>query len=112
VPNRFLGEPDPTTARAKAAVDGKLFTCGELVRHAAERHVRDIRDGERRGIYWRSDAAAHFLNFLPSAFQVTDGPAAGEPFHPLEYHTFVGGSAEGAAWQCSGRCSIRAPMRS
>jgi phage terminase large subunit-like protein len=95
VANRFLADPDPTTAWAKAAVDGKLFTAGELVRHAAERHLRDIRDGERRGIYWRPEAAAHFLEFLPSVFQVTDGPAAGEPFHPLEYHTFVGGNLFG-----------------
>jgi phage terminase large subunit-like protein len=95
VANRFLAEEDPTTAWAKAAVDGKLFTCGDLVRHAAERHLRDIRDGERRGIYWRPDAAAHFLNFLPSVFQVTDGPAAGQPFYPLEYHTFCGGNLFG-----------------
>lgn len=93
--NRFLADPDPTTAWAKAAVDGKLFTVGELVRHSAERHLRDLKDGERRGIYWRPEAAAHFLNFLPSVFQVTDGPAAGEPFFPLEWHTFVGGSLFG-----------------
>ncbi|MCW2395880.1 MULTISPECIES: terminase large subunit [unclassified Sphingobium] len=72
-----------------------MFTAGELVRHAAERHLRDMRDGEKRGIYWRPEEAAHFLNFLPSVFQVTDGPAAGEPFHPLEWHTFVGGSLFG-----------------
>jgi phage terminase large subunit-like protein len=99
VANRFLADPDPTTAWAKAAVDGKLFTAGELVRHAAERHLRDIRDGEKRGIYWRPEEAAHFLEFLPSVFQVTDGPAAGEPFYPLEWHTFVGGSLFG--WRTS-----------
>lgn len=93
--NRFLADPDPTTAWAKAAVEGKLFTCGELVRYAAERHLRDIRDGEKRGIYWRPEEAAHFLNFLPSVFRVTDGPAAGEPFYPLEWHTFVGGNLFG-----------------
>ena len=93
--NRFLSDPDPTTAWAKAAVEGKLFTAGELVRHAAERHLRDMRDGERRGLYWRPEEAAHFLNFLPSVFQVTDGPAAGAPFFPLEWHTFVGGSLFG-----------------
>ena len=72
-----------------------MFTAGELVRHAAERHLRDIRDGASRGIYWRPEEAAHFLNFLPSVFQVTDGPAAGDPFNPLEWHTFVGGSLFG-----------------
>ena len=93
--NRFLADPDPTTAWARAAVEGKLFTAGDLVRHACERHLRDIRDGERRGIYWRPEEAAHFLEFLPSVFQVTDGPAAGQPFYPLEWHTFAGGSLFG-----------------
>jgi phage terminase large subunit-like protein len=95
VANRFLSEADPTTAWAKAAIEGKLFTAGELVKHAAERHLRDIRDGERRGIYWRPEEAAHALEFLPSVFQVTDGPSAGQPFYPLEWHTFVMGSLFG-----------------
>jgi phage terminase large subunit-like protein len=99
VANRFVADPDPTTAWAKAAVEGKLFTAGELVRHAAERHLRDMRDGERRGIYWRPDAAGHALDFLPSVFQVTDGPSAGQPFYPLEWHTFVMGSLFG--WRTS-----------
>jgi phage terminase large subunit-like protein len=121
VANRFLSDPDPTTAWAKAAVEGKLFTSGELVRHAAERHLRDIRDGERRGIYWRPEEAAHFLNFLPSVFQVTDGPAAGQPFYPLEWHTFVGGSLFGwrnaqnrwrfrSGWLETGKGQAKSPL--
>lgn len=121
MPNRFLADPDPTTAWAKAAVDGKLFTAGELVRHAAERHLRDLRDGERRGIFWRPEAAAHFLNFLPAVFQVTDGMAAGEPFYPLEWHTFVGGSLFGwrnandrwrfrSGWLETGKGQAKSPL--
>lgn len=119
--NRFLADPDPTTAWAQAAVDGKLFTAGEFVRHSAERHLRDLKDGERRGIYWRPEAAAHFLNFLPSVFQVTDGPAAGEPFFPLEWHTFVGGSLFGwrtatnrwrfrSGWLETGKGQAKSPL--
>lgn len=119
--NRFLGAEDPTTAWAKAAVDGKMFVVGELVRHAAERHLRDIRDGERRGIYWRPDAAAHALEFLPSVFQVTDGLAAGQPFHPLEWHTFVMGSLFGwrtatdrwrfrSGWLETGKGQAKSPL--
>jgi len=121
VANRFLGAEDPTTAWAKAAVDGKMFVVGELVRHAAERHLRDIRDGERRGIYWRPDAAAHALEFLPSVFQVTDGLAAGQPFHPLEWHTFVMGSLFGwrtatdrwrfrSGWLETGKGQAKSPL--
>ncbi len=119
--NRFLADPDPTTAWAKAAVDGKLFTAGELVRHAAERHLRDIRDGERRGIFWRPDAAGHALDFLPSVFQVTDGPSAGQPFYPLEWHTFVMGSLFGwrtatdrwrfrSGWLETGKGQAKSPL--
>ena len=119
--NRFLADPDPTTAWARAAIDGKLFTAGELVKHAAERHLRDIRDGERRGIFWRPEAAAHALEFLPSVFQVTDGPAAGQPFYPLEWHTFVMGSLFGwrtatdrwrfrSGWLETGKGQAKSPL--
>jgi phage terminase large subunit-like protein len=121
VANRFLADPDPTTAWAKAAVDGKLFTAGELVRYAAERHLRDMRDGERRGIYWRPEAAGHALDFLPSVFQVTDGPSAGQPFYPLEWHTFVMGSLFGwrtatdrwrfrSGWLETGKGQAKSPL--
>jgi len=121
VANRFLGEADPTTAWAKAAIEGKLFAAGDLVKHAAERHLRDIRDGEKRGIYWRPDAAAHALEFLPSVFQVTDGPAAGQPFYPLEWHTFVVGSLFGwrtatdrwrfrSGWLETGKGQAKSPL--
>ncbi|WP_235530338.1 terminase large subunit [Sphingomonas sp. Leaf62] len=119
--NRFLSDPDPTTAWARAAVDGKLFTVGELARHAAERHLRDMRDGERRGIYWRPDEAAHAINFLPSVFQVTDGPSEGKPFYPLEWHTFAIGSLFGwrnavnrwrfrSGWLESGKGQAKSPL--
>ena len=119
--NRFLAEADPTTVWAKAAVEGKLFTAGELVQHAAERHLRDIRDGGRRGIFWRPEEAAHALEFLPAVFQVTDGPKAGEPFYPLEWHTFVMGSLFGwrtatnrwrfrSGWLETGKGQAKSPL--
>jgi phage terminase large subunit-like protein len=118
--NRFLDAEDPTTAWAQAAVDGKVVV-GELVRHQAERHLRDLRDGARRGLHWRPEAAAHALGFLPAVFQVTDGPAAGQPFHPLEWHTFVVGSLFGwltptgrwrfrSAWLETGKGQAKSPL--
>jgi phage terminase large subunit-like protein len=120
VANPFLSAEDPTTAWAEAAVAGKLVV-GELVAGQCERHLRDIRDGERRGLYWRPDAAAHALNFLPSVFQVTDGPAAGQPFYPLGWHTFVMGSLFGwltstgrlrfrSAWLETGKGQAKSPL--
>lgn len=119
--NRFLDDPDPTTAWARAAVEGKIMTVGELARHAAERHLRDIRDGEKRGLYWRPEEAAHAINFLPSVFQVTDGLSAGKPFYPLEWHTFAIGSLFGwrnavnrwrfrSGWIESGKGQAKSPL--
>lgn len=118
--NRFSEAEDPTTAWAEAAVSGKIVV-GELVAAQAERHLRDIREGERRGLFWRPDAAAHALGFLPAVFQVTDGPAAGQPFHPLEWHTFVIGSLFGwltsagrwrfrSAWLETGKGQAKSPL--
>jgi phage terminase large subunit-like protein len=120
LPNRFLVEEDPTTAWAQAAVKGDLVV-GNFVRHAAERHLRDLRDGPRRGLHWNPEAAAHALGFLPAVFSVTDGPAAGKPFHPLEWHTFVIGSLFGwvnsngrwrfrHAWLETGKGQAKSPL--
>ena len=45
-------ESDPTTAYAKAVVAGKIVA-GQLVIAAARRHLRDLKDGARRGLVWR-----------------------------------------------------------
>ncbi|HEX8050419.1 MAG TPA: terminase large subunit, partial [Solirubrobacterales bacterium] len=111
---------DPTTAWAEAAVRGD-FVVGELVRHAAERHLRDVRDAEKRGYYWRPELAQRALEFFPSLFTITDGPAAGRPFTLIPYMTFVVGSlmgwvnAEGrwrfrSAWVETGKGQAKSPL--
>jgi phage terminase large subunit-like protein len=98
VPTRSLGRrgkpSDPTTAWAEAAVAGDFVT-GEFVRHAAERHLRDLRDAASRGYYWRPELAQRALDFFPSLFTITDGPAAGKPFHLIPYQVFIVGSLMG-----------------
>jgi phage terminase large subunit-like protein len=85
---------DLTTAWARAAVRGDFVT-GELVRHAAERHLRDLRDAAARGYYWRPELAQRAIDFFPSLFTITDGPAAGKPFNLLPYQVFCAGSLMG-----------------
>jgi phage terminase large subunit-like protein len=85
---------DPTTAWAEAAVRGD-FIVGEHVRFAAERHLRDLKEAASRGYYWRPELAQRALDFFPSVFTITDGPAAGKPFHLLPYMTFCVGSLMG-----------------
>ena len=121
---RSRGKPpdasDPVTAWANAAVRGEFVTC-ELVRYAAERHLRDLRDGEARGLYWRPEAAQRVIDFFPAVFTITDGPAAGNPFTLLPYQVFCAGSlmgwhnAEGrwryrSAWIETGKGQAKSPL--
>lgn len=111
---------DPVTAWAEAAVRGEFVT-GDLVRHAAERHLKDLRDAAHRGYYWRPELAQRVLDFFPSLFTITDGPAAGKPFHLLPYHVFCAGSLMGwvnadgrwrfrSAWIETGKGQAKSPL--
>ncbi len=96
---------DPTTAWAQDVVAGRIIS-GEIVQHAAERHLRDIVDGEKRGLFWRPEMADMPLAFFPAVLSVTAGTAAGQPFHLLPWHVFVVGSLFG--WRmASGRMRFR-----
>ena len=111
---------DPTTAWAEAAVRGD-FVVGDLVGFAAERHLRDLRDAQARGYYWRPELAQRALDFFPSVFTITDGPAAGRPFNLIPYMTFVVGSLMGwvnadarwrfrSAWVETGKGQAKSPL--
>lgn len=96
---------DPTTAWAKRAVAGD-FVLGDLARHAAERHLRDLRDGEKRGLFWSPEKAARPLRFMPAMLTITEGTYEGRPFYPLPWHVFAAGSLFG--WRkASGRMRFR-----
>jgi phage terminase large subunit-like protein len=97
---------DPTTAWARDVVSGKV-TAGELVRYAADRHLRDLKDGQKRGLFWRPEKAAHALGFFPAVLSITAGASAGQPFNLLPWHVFAVGSLFG--WRKdSGRMRFRA----
>lgn len=111
---------DPTTQWARAAVDGDFVT-GELVRHAAERHLRDLRDLDGKGYFWRPELAQRVIDFFPSLFTITDGPAEGQPFKLIPYQLFCAGSLMGwvnadarwrfrSAWIETGKGQAKSPL--
>jgi phage terminase large subunit-like protein len=85
---------DPVTRWARDAVEGRLVV-GELVRYAAERHLKDLVDGPSRGLFWKPDSAIHALGFFPAVLPITAGAKAGEPFHLLPWTAFCVGSQFG-----------------
>ncbi|WP_419900785.1 terminase large subunit [Roseomonas sp. USHLN139] len=113
-------QADPTTAHAQDILAGRIVS-GELVKHAAERHMRDLRDGAKRGLHWRPELAARPLRFFPAMFTITAGAKAGQPFHPLPWHTFTVGSLFGwrradglrryrTAWAETGKGQAKSPL--
>jgi phage terminase large subunit-like protein len=91
------------------------------VRHAAERHLRDLRDARSRGYFWRPELAQRALDFFPAVFTITDGPAAGKPFNLIPYQTFCVGSLMGwvnadgrwrfrQAWLETGKGQAKSPL--
>ena len=79
---------------------------GELVCHAAERHLKDILEGSLRDIYWAPDRAAHAIGFYPACLSITEGSCVGQPFELLPWHVFTAGNLFG--WRrSSGRMRFR-----
>lgn len=92
--------PDRTTQYALDVVSGKIVA-GELVRLAAARHLRDLQEGQHRGLRWDQADADRAIDFFPAVLSITEGAREGEPFHLLPWHLFVVGSIYG--WKdCNG----------
>lgn len=87
---------DPTTAYARAVVDGEIVA-GPHVRAACARHLRDLEHGEERGLRWDVEAADYALSYFPGVLRLNGGKYEGVPFEPLPWQQFVVGSLFG--WQ-------------
>lgn len=88
------GPHDPVTAWAKDIVGGRIVA-GQTMIAAADRHLRDLKDGPKRGLHWDLEAALHKINWFPSLLTITAGAKAGEPFQLLPVHMFATGSLFG-----------------
>ena len=96
---------DSATQWAIDVVDGKVVS-GSLAVAACKRHLSDLENGHKRGLYWDREKVEHAVNFFPSVLSVTAGSYEGEPFELLPWHEFVVASLFG--WvKDSGRLRFR-----
>ena len=85
---------DPVTAWANDVLAGRIVA-GLTTIGAAERHLRDLKDGPKRGLHWDLPAALHKINFFPTLMTITAGAKAGQPFDLLPPFVFATGSLFG-----------------
>lgn len=79
---------------------------GEFARCAAERHLRDLVDGPKRGLFWQPQKVLEAIEFYPAVLTITAGAKEGKPFDLLPWTLFCAGSLFG--WYLgSGRLRFR-----
>lgn len=89
---------DPVTGYAKQVVSGDILA-GPHVRDSCKRHLRDLEEQEKRGIYWDLDAALHVIKYFKDVLRLNGGEFEGVPFELLEWQKFIIGSLFG--WKSS-----------
>lgn len=85
---------DPVTAYAMEVVSGERMA-GPHVRESCARHLRDIKEGESRGLLWRLDEAGKAIRFYENVLKLNGGDYEGKAFTLLPWQKFVVGSLFG-----------------
>lgn len=88
------GESDPVTEYAQSVVDGKRIA-GPHVRAQCARHLRDLKDGAKRGLVWNLEESNKAQRFYSNVLKLNGGDFEGVPFVLLPWQQFVVGSLFG-----------------
>lgn len=94
---RNKGSPpsaDPVTDYAKGVWSGRIIA-GPHVRDACARHLRDLRDGPKRGLAWDAATAERTFGFYRSILRLNGGEFEGVPFELHPSQQFIVGSLFG-----------------
>lgn len=92
---------DIATQYAKDVVNGQA-PAGPHVRAACARHLRDLEEQEKRGLYWDLEKALHVINFFPIVLRLNGGKFEGLPFNLEPWQAFIVGSIFGWKWKNTG----------
>lgn len=85
---------DPATAYAQAVVDGSRVA-GPYVRDQCARHLKDLKEGHKRGLVWDVESANRAMRFFSNVLKLNGGNFEGVAFQLLPWQQFVVGSIFG-----------------
>lgn len=85
---------DSATAYARSVSAGEIIV-GPHVRDACARHLRDLKEGPKRGLRWDPETAERYIRFFPTVLRLNGGEYEGEPFDPFPWERFIIGSLFG-----------------
>lgn len=84
----------PVEKYARDVVAGKHVVCAN-VRLACERHLKDLKEGPKRGLVWDQAEANRAIGFFPNVLVLSAAQYAGTPFVLQPWQEFVVGSTFG-----------------
>lgn len=85
---------DPATQYAKGVAAGKVIA-GPHVRDACARHLRDLKEGSKRGLRWDTDSADRAYKYFRTVLRLNGGEHEGKMFDLHESQKFIIGSLFG-----------------
>ena len=92
--SRTSSVDDPVTQYAQAVHSGERIA-GPDIRNACARHLRDLKDGPKRGLLWDLAAATKAIRFYRMVLKLNGGQFEGLPFELLPWQAFIVGSLFG-----------------
>lgn len=85
---------DRVTDYARAVVSGSVVA-GPHVRDACARHLRDLEEGPKRGLFFDLVEANRAINFYKDILRLNGGEFEGQPYELLDWQAFIVGSIFG-----------------
>lgn len=85
---------DPATQYAMEVHSG-VRIAGPDIRNACARHLRDLDEGPKRGLFWDLEEANKAIRFYRAVLKLNGGEFEGQPFELLPWQKFIVGSIFG-----------------
>ncbi|MBC3410708.1 terminase large subunit [Pseudomonas sp. SWRI51] len=92
--SRNTSVDDPATQYAREVHTGARIA-GPDIRNACARHLRDLEEGPKRGLFWDLEEANKAIRFYRHVLKLNGGEFEGLPFELLPWQKFIVGSIFG-----------------